>query len=44
MQSIDSGMLLLDVSIGMRYVIIGQVLIAAVVFDVMYRKATGETV
>ena len=44
MQSIDSGMLLLDVSIGMRYVIIGQVLIAAVVFDVMYRKATGDTV
>lgn len=43
MQSIDSGMLLLDVSIGMRYVIIGQVLIAAVVFDVMYRKVTGDT-
>jgi D-xylose transport system permease protein len=43
MQSIDSGMLLLDVSIGVRYVIIGQVLIAAVVFDVMYRKLTGDT-
>jgi D-xylose transport system permease protein len=43
MQSIDSGMLLLDVSIGMRYVIIGQVLIAAVVFDVLYRKYTGDT-
>lgn len=43
MQSIDSGMLLLDVSIGMRYVIIGQVLIAAVVFDVMYRKVTGDS-
>ena len=43
MQSIDSGMLLLDVSIGMRYVIIGQVLIAAVVFDVLYRKFTGDT-
>jgi D-xylose transport system permease protein len=43
MQSIDSGMLLLDVSIGMRYVIIGQVLIAAVVFDVIYRKVTGDT-
>jgi D-xylose transport system permease protein len=42
MQSIDSGMLLLDVSIGVRYVIIGQVLIAAVVFDVMYRKFTGN--
>lgn len=42
MQSIDSGMLLLDVSIGVRYVIIGQVLIAAVVFDVLYRKFTGD--
>ncbi|HRA62187.1 MAG TPA: ABC transporter permease [Burkholderiaceae bacterium] len=42
MQSIDSGMLLLDVPIGWRYVIIGQVLIAAVVFDVVYRKWTGE--
>ena len=42
MQSIDSGMLLLDISIGTRYVIIGQVLIAAVVFDVAYRKWTGE--
>lgn len=44
MQSIDSGMLLLDVSIGVRYVIIGQVLIAAVVFDVVYRRITGDTV
>jgi D-xylose transport system permease protein len=43
MQSIDSGMLLLDVSIGVRYVIIGQVLIAAVVFDVVYRRLTGDT-
>lgn len=43
MQSIDSGMLLLDVSIGMRYVIIGQVLIAAVVFDVLYRRVAGDT-
>lgn len=43
MQSIDSGMLLLDVSIGLRYVIIGQVLIVAVVFDVMYRKLTGDS-
>ncbi|MFM2276455.1 MAG: hypothetical protein RL211_2327 [Pseudomonadota bacterium] len=42
MQSIDSGMLLLDISIGTRYIIIGQVLIAAVVFDVAYRKWTGE--
>jgi D-xylose transport system permease protein len=42
MQSIDSGMLLLDVPIGWRYVIIGQVLIAAVVFDVLYRRATGD--
>jgi D-xylose transport system permease protein len=43
MQSIDSGMLLLDVPIGWRYVIIGQVLILAVVFDVLYRKVTGDT-
>jgi D-xylose transport system permease protein len=42
MQALDSGMLLLDVSIGKRMVIIGQVLIAAVVFDVLYRKWTGE--
>jgi D-xylose transport system permease protein len=42
MQCIDSGMLLLDVSIGARYIIIGQVLIAAVVFDVAYRKWTGD--
>jgi len=44
MQSIDSGMLLLDVSIGMRYVIIGQVLIVAVVFDVIYRRVTGDSI
>jgi len=43
MQSIDSGMLLLDVPIGVRYVIIGQVLIVAVVFDVVYRRMTGDT-
>ena len=43
MQCIDSGMLLLDVSIGTRYIIIGQVLIVAVVFDVAYRKWTGDT-
>lgn len=42
MQSIDSGLLLLDISIGLRYVIIGQVLIAAVVFDVVYRRMTGD--
>jgi D-xylose transport system permease protein len=42
MQCIDSGMLLLDVSIGTRYIIIGQVLIAAVVFDVAYRRWTGD--
>ena len=42
MQSLDSGMLLLDVSIGKRMVIIGQVLIVAVVFDVVYRKFTGD--
>jgi D-xylose transport system permease protein len=41
-QFIESGLLLLDVSIGFRMVIIGQVLIAAVVFDVLYRRATGE--
>ncbi|MDM0047031.1 ABC transporter permease [Variovorax dokdonensis] len=42
MQSLDSGMLLLDVSIGKRMVIIGQVLIVAVVFDVLYRRKFGE--
>ena len=41
-QFLESGLLLLDVSIGYRMVIIGQVLIAAVVFDVLYRRATGE--
>ena len=41
-QFLESGLLLLDVGIGMRMVIIGQVLIAAVVFDVLYRRATGE--
>ena len=43
MQSIDSGLLLLDIPIGWRYVIIGQVLIAAVVFDVVYRRLTGDS-
>lgn len=43
MQSLDSGMLLLDVPIGRRMVIIGQVLIAAVVFDVLYRRKFGES-
>lgn len=42
MQALDSGMLLLDVSIGMRMVLMGQVLIAAVVFDVLYRRWTGD--
>jgi len=42
MQSLDSGMLLLDVPIGKRMVIIGQVLIVAVVFDVLYRRKFGE--
>jgi len=42
MQSLDSGMLLLDVAIGRRMVIIGQVLIVAVVFDVLYRRRFGE--
>ena len=32
----------MDVSIGNRMVIIGQVLIVAVVFDVVYRRYTGE--
>ena len=41
-QFLESGLLLLDVSIGYRMVIIGQVLIVAVVFDVIYRRATGE--
>ncbi|MEJ8846850.1 sugar ABC transporter permease [Variovorax rhizosphaerae] len=42
MQSLDSGMLLLDVAIGKRMVIVGQVLIIAVVFDVLYRKKFGD--
>jgi D-xylose transport system permease protein len=42
MQSLDSGLLLLDVAIGKRMVIIGQVLIIAVVFDVLYRKYAGD--
>jgi D-xylose transport system permease protein len=42
MQSLDSGMLLLDVPIGKRMVIIGQVLIIAVVFDVLYRRYVGD--
>jgi D-xylose transport system permease protein len=41
-QFLESGLLLLDVSIGTRMVIIGQVLIAAVVFDVLYRRWSGE--
>jgi len=41
-QFLDSGLLLMDVSIGRRMVIIGQVLIVAVVFDVLYRRWTGE--
>jgi D-xylose transport system permease protein len=41
-QFLESGLLLLDVAIGFRMVIIGQVLIVAVVFDVLYRRATGE--
>jgi D-xylose transport system permease protein len=41
-QFLESGLLLMDVSIGNRMVIIGQVLIAAVVFDVVYRRYTGE--
>jgi D-xylose transport system permease protein len=41
-QFLESGLLLMDVGIGWRMVIIGQVLIVAVVFDVLYRRATGE--
>ena len=41
-QFLESGLLLLDIGIGWRMVIIGQVLIAAVVFDVLYRRAIGE--
>lgn len=41
-QFLESGLLLLDISIGHRMVIIGQVLIVAVVFDVIYRRKTGE--
>jgi D-xylose transport system permease protein len=41
-QFLESGLLLLDVGIGQRMVIIGQVLIVAVVFDVLYRRWTGE--
>jgi D-xylose transport system permease protein len=41
-QFLDSGLLLLDVGIGQRMVIIGQVLIVAVAFDVLYRRWSGE--
>ncbi|RFO94685.1 ABC transporter permease [Rhodoferax lacus] len=41
-QFLESGLLLMEVGVGQRLVIIGQVLIVAVVFDVMYRRATGE--
>jgi D-xylose transport system permease protein len=41
-QFLESGLLLMDVAIGWRMVIIGQVLIAAVVFDVLYRRWSGE--
>jgi len=41
-QFLESGLLLLDVNVGHRMVIIGQVLIVAVVFDVVYRRRTGE--
>lgn len=37
-QSIDSGLLLTDVSIGWRMVVLGQVLVAAVVFDRVVQK------
>jgi len=41
-QFLESGLLLLDVGVGQRQVIIGQVLIVAVVFDVLYRRFSGE--
>lgn len=41
-QFLESGLLLLDVGIGHRMIIVGQVLIVAVVFDVLYRRRTGE--
>jgi D-xylose transport system permease protein len=41
-QFLDSGLLLMDVGIGQRMIIIGQVLIVAVAFDVLYRRWTGE--
>ncbi len=41
-QFLESGLLLLEIGVGQRLVIIGQVLIVAVVFDVVYRRATGE--
>lgn len=37
-QSIDSGLLLTDVGIGWRMVVLGQVLVAAVVFDRMLQR------
>jgi D-xylose transport system permease protein len=43
-QFLDSGLLLLDVGIGQRMIIIGQVLIVAVAFDVLYRRFSGERV
>lgn len=41
-QFLESGLLLLEIGVGQRLVIIGQVLIVAVVFDVIYRRVTGE--
>ena len=41
-QFLESGLLLLDVGVGHRMLIIGQVLIVAVVFDVVYRRRSGE--
>ena len=43
-QFLESCLLLMDVSIGKRMVIIGQVLIVAVVFDVLYRRWSGERI
>ncbi|HEX7637799.1 MAG TPA: ABC transporter permease [Burkholderiaceae bacterium] len=41
-QFLDSGLLLMDVGIGQRMIIVGQVLIVAVAFDVLYRRWSGE--
>ena len=41
-QFLESGLLLLDVGIGTRMVLVGQVLVVAEMFDVLCWRATGE--